>query len=148
MARVPFSQQFDRTGFGWRRAALVTVMAAWTVVAPGLAQEEQPGWPRTIETQGYVITVYQPQTDRYEGDTLEGRAAVSARRADGTGGHEDLRGAAGRAAQGGPGPQGRLRGYRAATACSAPTAAVTRMGAAVPSIHTRFSHDATSSTSV
>ncbi len=58
-------------------ASMVTFLA--------LAQSESSGWPRTIETQGYVITIYQPQTDRFEGDLLEGRAAVSLRRADGSG---------------------------------------------------------------
>ena len=64
-------------------ASLLLIVATSAIVALA-RQNEAPAWPRTIDTQGWVITIYQPQTDRYEGDRLEGRAAVSIKTADGT----------------------------------------------------------------
>lgn len=64
-------------------ALMLAMVSMLTFLA--FAQDEPSGWPRTIEAQGYVITMYQPQTDRFEGDLLEARAAVSVRRADGSG---------------------------------------------------------------
>jgi len=60
--------------------------ACMLALAAASAQQTPPapGWPRSIEVEGYRVTIYQPQTDRYEGDTLEGRAAVSVARADGS----------------------------------------------------------------
>jgi hypothetical protein len=43
-------------------------------LAPG--QTDRP-WPRQAVGDGYVITVYQPQIDKWDGTTLEARAAVS-----------------------------------------------------------------------
>jgi hypothetical protein len=64
-------------------AACVAGAGALTLVAQD--QAPPPAWPRSIEVQSYRVTVYQPQTDRYDGDMLAGRAAVSVARADGSG---------------------------------------------------------------
>ncbi len=66
-------------------AACVVSLAAGTAAVSVLAQDPVPaGWPRSIETDGWVVTMYQPQADSYEGDTLAGRAAVSVAPADGS----------------------------------------------------------------
>jgi hypothetical protein len=41
------------------------------------AQDAQSRWPVTVQTDQGTITVFQPQLDDFEGDTLKGRAAVS-----------------------------------------------------------------------
>jgi hypothetical protein len=53
--------------------------AAFSQAAPnaaGGAGQEAP-WPRTIARDGYDILIYQPQIDRWQGDRLEARSAVS-----------------------------------------------------------------------
>ncbi len=52
---------------------------------PLWAGEAQSTWPKQIEAGQWIVTMYQPQTDSFDGDTLEGRAAVSVKRVDGTG---------------------------------------------------------------
>jgi len=80
----PSARRLSRRSVTFRRSAWLLVPVFTTlIVARAAAQGEPAGWPRAIESQGYVVTIYQPQTDRYEGDLLEGRAAVSVRRADG-----------------------------------------------------------------
>jgi hypothetical protein len=55
------------------RAVLVAVMLL--LAGDALGQVE---WPRTIETERGTVIMYQPQLESFEGDTLEGVAAVSA----------------------------------------------------------------------
>lgn len=45
------------------------------------AQEEEPlGWPRLLETkEGRELTLYQPQLDAVNGNSIEGRMAISAK---------------------------------------------------------------------
>jgi len=47
------------------------------------AQEEEFGfeWPREIEKNAYTITLYQPQLETLEGNTLKGRMALSVKQA-------------------------------------------------------------------
>ena len=49
------------------------------------AGETESTWPRQIEAGDWIVTLYQPQTDSLDGNTLESRAAVSVKRADGSG---------------------------------------------------------------
>ena len=57
--------------------------SAFSQAAPKPAAAPAPGgsieapWPRTIARDGYDILIYQPQVDRWEGDKLEARSAVS-----------------------------------------------------------------------
>ncbi|MGD8698697.1 MAG: hypothetical protein PVJ43_05365, partial [Gemmatimonadales bacterium] len=43
----------------------------------GIAQQDDIGWPRELTHAGYLIVLYQPQLETFEGDRLTGRAAVS-----------------------------------------------------------------------
>jgi len=38
---------------------------------------EELGWPREVETKKGLVTMYQPQIEEFDGDTIQGRAAVS-----------------------------------------------------------------------
>jgi hypothetical protein len=64
-----------------RTAALLLAFAAAGLSSP--AQERKPadddGWPRSIELPEGTITIYQPQSEKLEGDKLTGRAAFSAK---------------------------------------------------------------------
>jgi hypothetical protein len=54
--------------------------AAFAQAAPTAAATEaspEAPWPRTIARDGYDILIYQPQVDRWQGDKLEARSAVS-----------------------------------------------------------------------
>ncbi len=68
-----------------RRAALV-VLVAWAVVLPVAAPCQEPSeqpvigdnqWPRIIELENAVVTLYQPQLDSWGDGRVEARAAVS-----------------------------------------------------------------------
>ncbi len=41
------------------------------------AQEGELGWPREIEANNGIVTLYQPQLDSFDNDILEGRMAIS-----------------------------------------------------------------------
>ena len=76
--------EWSRRARGAAIAALVASLASFPArgsARQGAGGPADTGWPRTIETQGWVVTVYQPQTDKLDGDRLEGRAAVSVQRA-------------------------------------------------------------------
>lgn len=49
--------------------------------APGPGEQPQQStdapWPRRVEADGYSIEIYQPEIERWEGDRLDARAAVS-----------------------------------------------------------------------
>ena len=40
-------------------------------------EETDPGWPRVIDSGDLTLTVYQPQIEKFDGITLEARAAVA-----------------------------------------------------------------------
>jgi hypothetical protein len=58
------------------RTRLLVAGAALAVVAAA-AIAENIGWPREIATPRGKLLVYQPQIDRFKGNILEGRAAIS-----------------------------------------------------------------------
>ena len=47
------------------------------------SQDDELTWPREIETQQGVVTIYQPQIDSFVKDTLQGRMAISLNPTDG-----------------------------------------------------------------
>ena len=49
--------------------------------APAAPEAEDPGWPREFQSNDWTVSIFQPQLDRWEGNQLEGRAAVAAKRA-------------------------------------------------------------------
>ncbi len=49
-----------------------------------LALAEDEGWPKEVQVEGGAVVLYQPQIDSYSGDTVEARAAVMWRPADGS----------------------------------------------------------------
>ncbi|MCU0291010.1 MAG: hypothetical protein MUF10_03340 [Thermoanaerobaculaceae bacterium] len=57
----------------------VRLLAVWTVLAvvAVVAVAEDLGWPKEIATYRGTLLVYQPQIDRFKGNVLEGRAAMS-----------------------------------------------------------------------
>lgn len=61
--------------------ALVNLLAA-TLVS---GDEPMTTWPQEIAAREWIVTMYQPQIDSFEQNTLEARAAVSVKRADGSG---------------------------------------------------------------
>ena len=48
-------------------------------VASAQAQAPADPWPRGVQLSNAVVTVYQPQVEKWEGDTLQFRAAVAAK---------------------------------------------------------------------
>ena len=46
------------------------------ILAAAIADTEE-NWPREIETDGGIVTVYQPQPEKFEDNVLQGRAAAS-----------------------------------------------------------------------
>ena len=60
----------------FRRVALVaTVLSLLRPAVAGAADEKQ--WPRELSTDKGVLTIYQPQPEKFEDNLLEARAAVS-----------------------------------------------------------------------
>ena len=57
------------------RTALSAVALLLTIVAGAAAQDST--WPREIDTERGIVTVYQPQPETFEGNLLTGRAALS-----------------------------------------------------------------------
>jgi hypothetical protein len=49
------------------------------------AAEPENSWPQVIEAGEWIVTIFQPQTDNFEENVIEARAAVSVKKADGTG---------------------------------------------------------------
>jgi len=67
-------------------AARAIPLALALAAAPGAwADEPTSRWPQRIESGDWAVTLYQPQIDDFENDTIEARAAVSVQRADGGG---------------------------------------------------------------
>ena len=58
-----------------RSRALVLACLSLTVAAAAVA--EDLGWPKEIMTEKGQLLIYQPQIDKFKGNILEGRAAVS-----------------------------------------------------------------------
>jgi hypothetical protein len=57
-----------------------TVCVAALLMCLPLAAEDE-GWPKEIESKGYIIQVYQPQIDDIVENEIQGRAAVSVKQA-------------------------------------------------------------------
>jgi hypothetical protein len=53
------------------------VFSAWTTTVAWSQEEDIEGWPREIDTAKGLVVIYQPQLDRFEGNAMEARAAVS-----------------------------------------------------------------------
>src|SRR5262245_297219 len=71
-------QQISK-GF-FRVVASVVVMATLPAqVASAQTQAPADPWPRDIQLSNAVVTVYQPQVEKWEGDMLQFRAAVAAK---------------------------------------------------------------------
>ena len=51
--------------------------------ADDLAPAGKPGWPRRFVRDGHAITVYQPQPEKLDGNTLTARAAIAVATGDG-----------------------------------------------------------------
>ncbi len=85
MASLQSQGRLQRTAQGGFLLACLAGALAGTVAVAARAQDAVPAWPRSITSGAWVVTIYQPQADTYEGDRLEGRAAVSVRRTDGSG---------------------------------------------------------------
>ncbi|HVN31784.1 MAG TPA: hypothetical protein VMT45_07325, partial [Thermoanaerobaculaceae bacterium] len=58
-----------------RTRLLVFVVVLAVVAAAAVA--EDLGWPREIQTGNGKLLLYQPQIDRFKGNIIEGRAAMS-----------------------------------------------------------------------
>ncbi len=58
-------------------AVFAIICAGLLVSVPALAEETVGGWPREIVTSGGTVVIYQPQSEKLEGDLLSGRAAVA-----------------------------------------------------------------------
>ncbi len=58
---------------------ITTVLAATLGLLGGTAPQDEEGlsWPREFTHEGYLVVVYQPQLETFEGDNLTGRTAVS-----------------------------------------------------------------------
>lgn len=67
----------NTTKLGTRRTlcALAAVAAfAWVGAS---AHAAEATWPRTLETDRGTLTIYQPQPEKFDGNSIEGRAAAS-----------------------------------------------------------------------
>ena len=60
-------------------AALAAVPRAAAQAANAPAQAPAGTWPRDLPLANGVVTIYQPQVDKWDGDTLQLRAAVAAK---------------------------------------------------------------------
>lgn len=63
-----------------RTAALLGAAACLAIAQPLMAQDQVDAWPREIETDTAVVTIYQPQIDSLKGDRLFARSAISVAR--------------------------------------------------------------------
>ena len=57
--------------------AVAALVATVALFATAVANAAQATWPRKVETERGTLTVYQPQPEKFDGNTLEGRAAAS-----------------------------------------------------------------------
>jgi len=55
---------------------------AWASLAQTTEEPEPLSWPREVEGQNGLITVYQPQLESYDNNILQGRAAASVKDTD------------------------------------------------------------------
>ena len=62
---------------GMKRSIALLGVALLLSLASALAHAADKTWPREIETKLGVLTIYQPQPEKFEDNILEGRAAVS-----------------------------------------------------------------------
>jgi hypothetical protein len=55
----------------------VLALASVALMAAAAAMADDNGWPKEIPTNRGTLLIYQPQIDRYKGNILEGRSAMS-----------------------------------------------------------------------
>jgi len=55
----------------------VLALAGAALMAAAAAMAEDHGWPKEIPTERGTLLIYQPQIDRYKGNIVEGRSAMS-----------------------------------------------------------------------
>ncbi len=67
------------------RTVILMGLVLLVLASATLADEPLITWPQELQAGSWVVTMYQPQIDSFEGNNLEARAAVSVKRADGTG---------------------------------------------------------------
>lgn len=67
----------------WRRTATLLLLFC-SLISPqaGRAQAQEDGvtdsgWPRQLQRDGTIITIYQPQVEHWDGNRLQSRAAVA-----------------------------------------------------------------------
>ena len=58
---------------------VLSILLCAVIILPlvSFAQDDGLTWPREFEAKGYEITLYQPQLESFEFDTLQGRMAIS-----------------------------------------------------------------------
>jgi hypothetical protein len=65
---------------------LTIVVGALLIAVPCVfADDPASSWPQEISAGDWIVTMYQPQIDSLEGNAVEARAAVSVKKADGSG---------------------------------------------------------------
>src|SRR5262245_14404695 len=60
-----------------RRILPVLGAGLYLLVATSIATAADPTWPREMDTKMGVLTIYQPQPEKFENNVLEARAALS-----------------------------------------------------------------------
>ena len=60
---------------------MLATIASILSLLPAGAPSQEGAWPRVLEADEGTVTMYQPQVESFEGDVLEGRAAVSVKMA-------------------------------------------------------------------
>jgi hypothetical protein len=48
-----------------------------TIAMAKIIAEDYSSWPKVMEVKGYEVTIYQPQTESYQGDFMQARSAFS-----------------------------------------------------------------------
>lgn len=56
---------------------VAVIFAVYVLIHASYVQAQQPDWPRDLQLDSGVLTIYQPQADNLEKDILEFRAALS-----------------------------------------------------------------------
>ncbi len=61
----------------------ITIFSISTLLCFAQEEETQKFWPKEVETEGFVTTLYQPELESFKGNILEGRMALSINPTDG-----------------------------------------------------------------
>ena len=67
-----------------KAAFAITACLLASTLASALAEAQELSWPRDLNIASGVLTTYQPQVDKLEGDMLSFRAAVAYKDAAGS----------------------------------------------------------------